>query len=93
MPAPESLPRDLWLAGTAHNAGLDPYGHRPDDHPRPQPLTRRPGPPPGQHGRTVRMVSVGIHAYHDRIWHAPRPGVRVRLERVWSGRIRYGRAT
>ncbi|MET9888345.1 C40 family peptidase [Streptomyces sp. NPDC006430] len=35
---------------------------------------------------------VGIYAGHDRIWHAPRPGTRVRLERIWSGKARYSRA-
>lgn len=36
---------------------------------------------------------VGIYAGHDKIWHAPRPGTRVRLERIWSGNVRYARAT
>lgn len=36
---------------------------------------------------------VGIYAGHDKIWHAPRPGSRVRLERIWSGNVRYTRAT
>lgn len=36
---------------------------------------------------------VGIYAGHDKIWHAPRPGTRVRLERIWSGNVRYTRAT
>ncbi|MFJ3922093.1 C40 family peptidase [Streptomyces sp. NPDC090022] len=35
---------------------------------------------------------VGIYAGHDRIWHAPRPGTYVRLERIWSAAVRYGRA-
>ncbi|MGW5850555.1 C40 family peptidase [Streptomyces sp. NPDC055254] len=38
------------------------------------------------------MGHVGIYAGHDKIWHAPRPGTRVRLERIWSGDVRYGRA-
>ncbi|MFD3548688.1 C40 family peptidase [Streptomyces sp. NPDC058655] len=42
-------------------------------------------------GSTVSHV--GIYAGHDKIWHAPRPGTRVRLERIWSGNVRYGRAT
>ncbi|MEU4730011.1 C40 family peptidase [Streptomyces sp. NPDC023588] len=42
-------------------------------------------------GRT--MGHVGIYAGHDRIWHAPYPGTRVRLEKIWSGSVRYGRAT
>ncbi|MER5871394.1 C40 family peptidase [Streptomyces sp. NPDC002044] len=41
-------------------------------------------------GSTVEHV--GIYAGHDKIWHAPRPGTRVRLERIWSGNVRYGRA-
>ncbi|MFD9474096.1 C40 family peptidase [Streptomyces goshikiensis] len=43
--------------------------------------------------RGATMTHVGIYAGHDRIWHAPRPGTRVRLERIWSERVRYGRAT
>lgn len=39
------------------------------------------------------MGHVGIYAGDDRIWHAPRPGTRVRLERIWSEAVRYGRAT
>ncbi|MFJ3201504.1 C40 family peptidase [Streptomyces sp. NPDC086989] len=39
------------------------------------------------------MAHVGIYAGHDKIWHAPRPGTRVRLERIWSGNVRYTRAT
>ncbi|WP_330334473.1 C40 family peptidase [Streptomyces sp. NBC_00536] len=38
------------------------------------------------------MGHVGIYAGDDRIWHAPRPGTRVRLERIWSGDVRYTRA-
>ncbi|MFD7262350.1 C40 family peptidase [Streptomyces sp. NPDC059874] len=41
-------------------------------------------------GSTVEHV--GIYAGHDKIWHAPRPGTRVRLERIWSRNVRYGRA-
>lgn len=43
--------------------------------------------------RGSTMAHVGIYAGHDRIWHAPRPGTRVRLERIWTGSVRYGRAT
>ncbi|MER5810384.1 C40 family peptidase [Streptomyces sp. NPDC002033] len=39
------------------------------------------------------MGHVGIYAGDDKIWHAPRPGTRVRLERIWSGNVRYGRAS
>lgn len=42
--------------------------------------------------KDATVVHVGIYADHDRIWHAPCPGARVRLERIWSGSIRYGRA-
>ncbi|MFF2196904.1 C40 family peptidase [Streptomyces sp. NPDC058157] len=38
------------------------------------------------------MSHVGIYAGHDEIWHAPRPGTRVRLERIWTATARYGRA-
>ncbi|WP_436844147.1 C40 family peptidase [Streptomyces subrutilus] len=41
-------------------------------------------------GSTVEHV--GIYAGHGKIWHAPRPGTRVRLERIWSNNVRYGRA-
>lgn len=43
--------------------------------------------------RGATMTHVGIYAGHDKIWHAPRPGTRVRLERIWSTAVRYGRAT
>lgn len=39
------------------------------------------------------MGHVGIYAGRGRIWHAPRPGARVRLERIWTRNVRYGRAT
>ncbi|MGR4880414.1 C40 family peptidase [Streptomyces sp. LARHCF249] len=39
------------------------------------------------------MGHVGIYAGNDKIWHAPRPGAHVRLERIWSGSVRYGRAS
>ncbi|WP_329389885.1 NlpC/P60 family protein [Streptomyces sp. NBC_01351] len=38
------------------------------------------------------MGHVGIYAGHDKIWHAPKPGTRVRLERIWTGSVRYTRA-
>ncbi|MGW0390485.1 C40 family peptidase [Streptomyces sp. NPDC003042] len=41
-------------------------------------------------GSTVEHV--GIYAGRDKIWHAPRPGARVRLERIWSRNVHYGRA-
>ncbi|MCJ1676539.1 C40 family peptidase [Streptomyces sp. APSN-46.1] len=36
---------------------------------------------------------VGIYAGHNKIWHAPRPGTRVRLERIWIKNARYTRPT
>ncbi|WP_399438463.1 C40 family peptidase [Streptomyces sp. WAC07149] len=38
------------------------------------------------------MGHVGIYAGHNKIWHAPKPGTRVRLERIWTGTARYSRA-
>ncbi|AXE24964.1 NlpC/P60 family protein [Streptomyces globosus] len=38
------------------------------------------------------MSHVGIYAGHNKIWHAPRPGTRVRLERIWTSKARYSRA-
>lgn len=38
------------------------------------------------------MGHVGIYAGRGRIWHAPRPGARVRLDRIWTRNVRYGRA-
>lgn len=43
--------------------------------------------------RGSTMEHVGIYAGDDKIWHAPRPGTRVRLERIWSGNVRYARAS
>ncbi|WP_411104100.1 C40 family peptidase [Streptomyces sp. cmx-4-9] len=40
-------------------------------------------------GSTVEHV--GIYAGDNKIWHAPRPGTKVRLERIWSKDVRYGR--
>lgn len=41
--------------------------------------------------RGATMEHVGIYAGGDKIWHAPRPGGRVRLERIWTSDVRYGR--
>ncbi|MET9698546.1 NlpC/P60 family protein [Streptomyces sp. NPDC006529] len=38
------------------------------------------------------MGHVGIYAGDNHIWHAPRPGTRVRLERIWREDVRYTRA-
>jgi cell wall-associated NlpC family hydrolase len=55
---------------------------------------------PGSQRRTGDLVffahhghvyHVAIYAGHNRIWHAPRSGERVRLERIWSRGVSYGR--
>ncbi|MGW8885321.1 C40 family peptidase [Streptomyces sp. NPDC055749] len=40
-------------------------------------------------GRSV--YHVGIYAGHGRIWHSPKSGSVVRLERIWSKSVWYGR--
>jgi cell wall-associated NlpC family hydrolase len=43
------------------------------------------------HGR--HAYHVGIYAGGGRVWHAPKPGDRVRLAKIWSGgEVRFGRA-
>ncbi|KUJ70444.1 glycoside hydrolase [Streptomyces albus subsp. albus] len=37
------------------------------------------------------VYHVGIYAGHGRIWHAPKTGSVVRLERIWSRGVWYGR--
>lgn len=37
------------------------------------------------------VYHVGIYAGAGRIWHAPKTGARVRLERIWTGSVWYGR--
>ncbi|MCQ4040586.1 C40 family peptidase [Streptantibioticus rubrisoli] len=37
------------------------------------------------------VYHVGVYAGHNRIWHAPRTGTRVRLERIWTRHVWYGR--
>jgi cell wall-associated NlpC family hydrolase len=39
-------------------------------------------------GRSV--YHVGIYAGHGKIWHAPKPGRRVRLEKIWTRSVYYG---
>ncbi|MBB5937110.1 C40 family peptidase [Streptomyces zagrosensis] len=42
--------------------------------------------------RSSRSIyHVGIYAGRGRIWHAPKTGAVVRLERIWSNNISYGR--
>jgi cell wall-associated NlpC family hydrolase len=38
-----------------------------------------------------RVYHVGIYAGHHRIWHAPRPGKRVKLAKIWTGGWTAGR--
>jgi len=38
-----------------------------------------------------RVYHVGIYAGHGRIWHSPKTGDVVRLERIWSRSVLYGR--
>lgn len=37
------------------------------------------------------VYHVGIYAGNGKIWHAPKTGARVRLERIWSSSVWYGR--
>ncbi|MFD7920849.1 C40 family peptidase [Streptomyces sp. NPDC059740] len=37
------------------------------------------------------VYHVGIYAGHGRIWHAPKTGAVVRLERIWTHQVSYGR--
>ena len=37
------------------------------------------------------VYHVGIYAGKNRIWHAPKTGAVVRLERIWSSKVWYGR--
>ena len=39
-----------------------------------------------------RVYHVGIYAGHGRIWHAPKPGSRVRLAKIWTNHYWFGRA-
>jgi cell wall-associated NlpC family hydrolase len=41
--------------------------------------------------RGTRIYHVGIYAGSGRIWHAPHTGARVRLERIWTKSVWYGR--
>jgi cell wall-associated NlpC family hydrolase len=37
------------------------------------------------------VYHVGIYAGNNRIWHAPKTGARVRLEKIWTHSVWYGR--
>ncbi|HEY5836559.1 C40 family peptidase [Streptomyces sp.] len=39
------------------------------------------------------VYHVGIYAGSGRIWHAPKTGALVRLEKIWTGSVWYGRVT
>ncbi|MFF2654849.1 C40 family peptidase [Streptomyces sp. NPDC058045] len=39
------------------------------------------------------VYHVGLYAGKGRIWHAPRPGRSVRLERIWTSSVWYGRVS
>lgn len=38
------------------------------------------------------VYHVGIYAGHGRIWHSPEPGSYVKLEKIWTKSVWYGRA-
>jgi cell wall-associated NlpC family hydrolase len=37
------------------------------------------------------VYHVGLYAGHGKIWHAPKPGRKVRLEKIWTHSVYYGR--
>ena len=37
------------------------------------------------------VYHLGIYAGHGRMWHSPRSGQRVRLAKIWTSTVRYGR--
>ncbi|AKJ14635.1 glycoside hydrolase [Streptomyces incarnatus] len=39
------------------------------------------------------VYHVGIYAGHNKIWHAPRTGSVVRLEKIWTSSVWYGRVS
>jgi cell wall-associated NlpC family hydrolase len=43
------------------------------------------------HDDSGDVYHVGVYAGGGRIWHAPHPGAVVRLERIWTGAVWYGR--
>lgn len=42
-------------------------------------------------GGARSVYHVGVYAGSGKIWHAPKPGTRVRLEKIWTSNVRYGR--
>ncbi|WP_329123320.1 C40 family peptidase [Streptomyces sp. NBC_01353] len=38
-----------------------------------------------------RVYHVGIYAGNNKIWHSPKTGSWVKLDRIWSSRVSYGR--
>ncbi|QES51287.1 glycoside hydrolase [Streptomyces venezuelae] len=40
-----------------------------------------------------RVYHVGVYAGDDMIWHSPKPGSRVRLEKIWTDNVSYGRVS
>lgn len=42
-------------------------------------------------GRSV--YHVGFYAGHNKIWHSPKPGTKVRLEKIWTRSVWYGRVS
>jgi len=42
-------------------------------------------------GSTRSIYHVGVYAGSGKIWHAPKPGTRVRLEAIWTSNVHYGR--
>jgi cell wall-associated NlpC family hydrolase len=39
-----------------------------------------------------RAYHVGIYAGHGKVLHSPRPGKRVRVDKIWTSNVTYGRA-
>lgn len=52
---------------------------------------RRPGDLVFFHNDEGYVYHVGVYAGGGRIWHAPHPGAVVRLERIWTRKVWYGR--
>lgn len=42
-------------------------------------------------GGTRSIYHVGIYAGSGKIWHSPKPGAKVRLEKIWTSAVHYGR--